>query len=88
MSINRHYNVGFWLSTLKTNDACADTPQAGTVVTIPFHFLTAAPCDKFQCGDGSCIYKSMVCNQFKECPDGTDETICGKIIISRTTKPT
>ena len=33
-AINRHWV--FWLSILKTNDACAETHHAGTVVIIPF----------------------------------------------------
>ena len=35
--LNRYWV--FWLSILKTNDACAETHHAGTVVIIPFPYL-------------------------------------------------
>ena len=44
-------------------------------------FTFSAVCHNFLCGDGSCILDSMVCNNFQECPDDTDEVICGNMVF-------
>lgn len=36
----------------------------------------------FRCGDGSCIFYEFVCNNITECPDSSDETVCGKRFIT------
>lgn len=38
--------------------------------------MTCAP-DEFQCGDGSCISNSSVCNSQPDCSDHSDEQLCG-----------
>ena len=34
------------------------------------------PPDRFTCGDGSCIRTNKVCDFYKDCPEGEDETSC------------
>ena len=40
--------------------------------------LTACRVDEFDCGNGTCIAETLVCNRVKDCPDNSDETNCGK----------
>jgi len=37
----------------------------------------------FRCGDGACIMRKGMCNGYKNCRDGSDETICKRLL----TKP-
>lgn len=31
------------------------------------------PADKFECSNGSCIDRKLLCNGFSDCPEGDDE---------------
>ncbi|KFM69033.1 Prolow-density lipoprotein receptor-related protein 1, partial [Stegodyphus mimosarum] len=39
---------------------------------VPFN----CPKQAFQCDDGTCLSRSLVCNGQWECPDGSDEARC------------
>lgn len=32
------------------------------------------------CGDSTCIERGFFCNGDKECPDGSDENVCGECV--------
>ena len=32
------------------------------------------------CGEGSCIERGLFCNGERDCPDGSDENVCGELV--------
>ena len=56
----------------QNNDSCGDLElNLHSEVEKPGHFC---------CDDGSCIDSELVCNNFPDCQDGTDETNCSLLI--------
>ncbi|KAL4240813.1 Transmembrane protease serine 2 [Mactra antiquata] len=56
----------------------SDADVAGTGFNLTYEVLPDSyTCNKFRCGDGSCVFNEFVCNNYTECPDASDEAICG-----------
>ena len=45
-------------------------------ITILYFDFEECDAGTFTCDDGSCILDTDVCNQIKDCPNGSDEIYC------------
>ena len=47
-----------------------------------FIFLECAPAGgAFHCDNGQCLSRSVVCDDVRDCVDGSDEEACGKLQV-------
>ncbi|CAF0891636.1 unnamed protein product, partial [Didymodactylos carnosus] len=52
------------------------TNTAGYNINIAAMATTPVPTGNFECGDGTIVLNSQVCNFIKECANGHDEEVC------------
>lgn len=46
------------------------------------HFNVGCIDDEYMCPDGTCIVEEWVCDGYRDCSDGADESDCGKLLTT------